>query len=155
MTQQNQSPVVTDEELIRRARAHLSRATQDWCDADTWLGDLCDRLEAITQPSGKVSDEQVERAMKAWFKDDYQNGMVMGVAATLDIHGEMRAALEAAQLPARPAVKALEWYGEQASAAQRYMVDKESNAYALLAILTSLALDGGKRALSALEGEGK
>ena len=46
---------------------------------------------------------------------------------------------------------ALEWYGQEAAAAARYMANKEANPDALLAILTVLANDGGSRADKALE----
>ncbi len=45
--------------------------------------------------------------------------------------------------------EALQWYGEQASAAARAMV-KPHNTDAMLAILTALSLDAGNRALTAL-----
>jgi len=41
---------------------------------------------------------------------------------------------------------ALRWYGDEVEAAARYMADKDANPDALLAILTVLANDGGKRA---------
>ncbi len=47
--------------------------------------------------------------------------------------------------------KALKWYAQEAEAAARYMaLGKAATADALLAILTVLANDGGKRARSAL-----
>jgi hypothetical protein len=49
--------------------------------------------------------------------------------------------------------KALEWYGEQAEAAARHTI--VINPKALEAVVTCLSLDGGGRARSALQTEGK
>lgn len=47
--------------------------------------------------------------------------------------------------------EALAWYGEQASAAARY-IDNPNTATALLAVLTALANDAGQRAAAAMPG---
>ena len=47
---------------------------------------------------------------------------------------------------------ALNWYAEHAIAAKKYLVDKKgTNADSLIAILTTLALDGGDRSLTGKE----
>jgi hypothetical protein len=56
-----------------------------------------------------------------------------------------------AQAVPEPAKKALEWYAAEAMAAARYLAEgKEQKAGALLAVLTVLANDNGRRASDAL-----
>ena len=50
-------------------------------------------------------------------------------------------------------MEALKWYEQEAMAAAKYAGDKESNADALLAIITVMANDSGQRARAALSGE--
>jgi len=48
---------------------------------------------------------------------------------------------------------ALKWYGEKAEAMERYAAAEPPKATMMMAVVTELSLDGGKRASKALGGE--
>lgn len=100
---------MTNEELIAALRGPIGKLT------GAKLHDAADRLEALTQPSGKVSEEQVRagvfRAITALPNDavGILNKKPFGVTLESVVRSILEAALEAAQLSTRPKVKPLRW----------------------------------------------